>query len=264
LTVNGPSHSIRGAASLLEVRNCDLNSTPWGQLYWTAPENGRLVLTNNLIRARGITVEFDPGQVRSPSLELTQNTWSTSFWCLEFTTFRPLTPSPDGHLVEVRATGNVINGLAVAFNQPQDPAKATLEAAALLPRLVKWEGERNLFGRRDGLLTFAHKYKAQDGAPRVDNLEEWQKLWGSPEKASLQAAVEFQGGEMKDGQDKAPSIRFRLADDSPGKGAGLGGKDLGADVGRVGPGKPYEEWKKTPGYQEWQKKITELLAAPRD
>ena len=33
---------------------------------------------------------------------------------------------------------------------------------------------------------------------------------------------------------------FRLAAGSPGKGAGPGGKDLGADVDQVGPGAAYE------------------------
>jgi hypothetical protein len=261
LTVNGPSHSIRGTASLLEVRNCDLNSTPWGQLYWIAPKSGQLVLTNNLIRARGISVEFEPGQTRSPSVELTQNTWSTTFWCLEFTTGRPLTPGADGHLVQVRATGNVISGPAVALNQSQDKAQAPGEAAALLKRLVNWEGERNLFNSRSGLLTFGHKYKTQDGAPRVGNLDEWRELWGRPEKESLQAAVEFQGGEMSDRPDRMPPSRFRLAPGSPGQGGGPGGKDLGADVDRVGPGKPYDEWRKTPEYEAWQKKVREIMAA---
>ena len=47
-----------------------------------------------------------------------------------------------------------------------------------------------------------------------------------------------------------------------GKGKGKDGKDLGADVDRVGPGKPYEEWKKTPEYKEWCTQIEKLLKGP--
>jgi hypothetical protein len=37
-------------------------------------------------------------------------------------------------------------------------------------------------------------------------------------------------------------------------------KDLGADVDLVGPGAAYERWRQTPAYQEWRRKIEELMA----
>jgi hypothetical protein len=48
-------------------------------------------------------------------------------------------------------------------------------------------------------------------------------------------------------------VDFRLADDSPAKGAGKDGIDLGADLDLVGPGAAYERWKQTPAYQQWLK-----------
>ena len=53
---------------------------------------------------------------------------------------------------------------------------------------------------------------------------------------------------------------FRLRDDSLGKRAGPGGKDLGADVDRIGPGKAYEEWKKTDDYKAWRRQVEDLMA----
>jgi hypothetical protein len=50
---------------------------------------------------------------------------------------------------------------------------------------------------------------------------------------------------------------FRLAPDSPGQGAGEDGRDLGADVTLVGPGRAYDYWTKTPAYQEWLKAATQ-------
>src|SRR5262249_21259755 len=44
---------------------------------------------------------------------------------------------------------------------------------------------------------------------------------------------------------------YRLRADSPGKGAGKDGRDLGADVDLVGPGAAYERWKQTPEHQQW-------------
>lgn len=36
---------------------------------------------------------------------------------------------------------------------------------------------------------------------------------------------------------------FRLAKGGPGRGAGPHGRDLDADVDKLGPGQPYEHWK---------------------
>jgi hypothetical protein len=39
---------------------------------------------------------------------------------------------------------------------------------------------------------------------------------------------------------------------------------FGADVDRVGPGKPYHDWKKTKEYAEWQKKTRALLDGTKE
>lgn len=62
---------------------------------------------------------------------------------------------------------------------------------------------------------------------------------------------------MKSSPETLVPADFRLHPDSAGKGAGPGGKDLGADVDLVGPGAPYERWKKKPEYQEWLKRTSE-------
>jgi hypothetical protein len=46
----------------------------------------------------------------------------------------------------------------------------------------------------------------------------------------------------------------RLDPGWPGKGAGPGGTDIGADLRLAGPGEPYQRWMKTPEYREWRKK----------
>jgi hypothetical protein len=51
---------------------------------------------------------------------------------------------------------------------------------------------------------------------------------------------------------------LRLVAGSPGKGAGEGGKDIGADVDLVGPGAAYQRWKQTPQYQEWLKRTGQV------
>jgi hypothetical protein len=53
----------------------------------------------------------------------------------------------------------------------------------------------------------------------------------------------------------------RLDFGKPGRGAGPGGTDLGADQELVGPGEAYQRWTKTPEYHEWRKKTNALLQA---
>jgi hypothetical protein len=53
----------------------------------------------------------------------------------------------------------------------------------------------------------------------------------------------------------------RLDPGMPGKSAGPGGTNLGADLGLVGPGEPYQRWTKTSEYREWRKKTIALMQA---
>jgi hypothetical protein len=68
------------------------------------------------------------------------------------------------------------------------------------------------------------------------------------------------GGRVIDTSDseQLPRGIIRLDAGVPGKGAGPGGTDLGADLGLVGPGEPYQRWTKTPEYHEWRKKTDAL------
>jgi hypothetical protein len=94
-------------------------------------------------------------------------------------------------------------------------------------------------------------------------LKDWQAVWRMSETKSEEVQPRFQGGDMFDRMRKEPwnlrAADFRLAPGSPGKGAGPGGKDLGADVDLVGPGEAYERWKQTPEYREWRKKTEEVM-----
>jgi hypothetical protein len=94
-------------------------------------------------------------------------------------------------------------------------------------------------------------------APDVQGLAGWKRLWGVQDTESLEGRPRFQGGDPFARSTYAPErltpADFRLRPDSAGKGAGAGGRDLGADVELVGPGPAYERWKKTPEYQQWLK-----------
>jgi hypothetical protein len=77
--------------------------------------------------------------------------------------------------------------------------------------------------------------------------QDWKAFWKTDSVPGLVGELKFQGGDLLSLEPEAraslAATDFRLATGSPGKGKGPGGKDLGADVDKVGPGKPYEEWK---------------------
>ncbi len=93
--------------------------------------------------------------------------------------------------------------------------------------------------------------------------EDWNKPWKAG-AAPLVGVPRFEGGDVLGMTPEAraglPASAFRLTKDSPGKGKGAGGKDLGADVSLVGPGAPYEAWRQSPGYAAWRRYVAGLMA----
>src|SRR4029077_16011655 len=93
------------------------------------------------------------------------------------------------------------------------------------------------------------------------SLAEWNKFWKIAKPTSQVGIPVYQGGDIfAKTPDQLTPADFRLAKDTPGQGVLPGGKDIGADVDKVGPGKPYEDWKKTPDYQAWRKQTAALMA----
>ena len=97
-------------------------------------------------------------------------------------------------------------------------------------------------------------------------LADWQQFWKLERATGSWGRVRFQTESLAEKVIETPqtvsAADFRLRGDSLGKKAGPGGKDLGADVDRVGPGKAYEEWKKTDDYRAWRRQVEDLMAQP--
>src|SRR5205823_4188820 len=130
------------------------------------------------------------------------------------------------------------------------------EADEALRRLVDYREERNLYSLPEGLdflvLTRDHQ-PAATTRPRP-KLADWEKFWGLHDTGSLQAEVKLRG---EDPLWRAGWTGFLgradydLTDKSPGRGAGKGGRNLGADGDLAGDGPGYRNWRKTPAYQQW-------------
>src|SRR5262249_6409143 len=135
----------------------------------------------------------------------------------------------------------------------------------LLPRLMTWRGEKNVYRNVRSLLALRQLMDPSDPKKGIDDgplpgfrtLADWQRVWKASEIGSVQGEIRFEGGDvltkMQTSPERMTAADFRLRPDSPGYRAGKDGKDLGADVDLVGPGVAYERWKKKPEYQQWLK-----------
>jgi len=207
------------------------------------------------------------------SVELNRSTFTTPalHFILELSPTAALGEGDRPPPYDVKVTENVFNsGYFFGFFQdfpryvPEVKALPADQAEALLPRLVAWRGQRNVYSRGISLLGLgavgeSHQAETLQPTRARTTLADWQQLWGRAETDSLQGRVVFQGGDVAIKADTAldqvvPAV-FQLHSDSVGKSAGEGGHDLGADVDYVGPGAAYQRWKTTPAYQEWLRAI---------
>ena len=95
----------------------------------------------------------------------------------------------------------------------------------------------------------------------------WREFWGLKRMRALRRDVALPGRQREGGQErttgKLTADDFRLHNDSDGKGEGTNGRDIGADINKLGPGKAYEAWKKSPARQTWLLTTRQIVdAAP--
>jgi hypothetical protein len=223
-----------------DFRNCLFAGPALRAIAVAYCEDGdRLALTNCVFAGTGRAVLFSyeqDTQASSLRARLVGNTFTALPLAWNHNSSRAL---------QVEARENVVARQGVLEFQGFPRGKSWKELA----KAVRWEGKRNLYPTGRPLVE-------TDEAPAVRSagLGAWNGLWQKPEEGTQTATPRFQGG---DGEGWQAAMRepdyWRLATDSPGKGAGEGGRDLGADVGLVGPGPAYERWKQTPEYRQWLK-----------
>src|SRR5262249_27476294 len=121
---------------------------------------------------------------------------------------------------------------SAAFRKDKTFSRAELEAA--FTRRISWREHRDVYSSDSLSLLY-------EGDFRFFSVGDWEKFWGQKDTGSLI-------GPLRGAKDILPYLpggpldrlfdltRFRLVDGSAGKGAGKGGRDLGADVDVVGPG----------------------------
>jgi hypothetical protein len=98
--------------------------------------------------------------------------------------------------------------------------------------------------------------EGEQKALELQTLQEWRTFWKLEQDGGSVADPVFTVGNVSKRRKVEPESLFprdfRLTRESAGQG-------LGADVDRVGPGKPYEDWKNTPNYNKWLEQTRLLL-----
>jgi serine/threonine protein kinase len=172
--------------------------------------------------------------------------------------------------VQIHLEENVLAGPLLNLYDESGAGEALTraEAQAFLRRLITWSEGHNAVSDASAPMTYYGYWG--DPAPRATLLRDgptpadWQQFWKLERATGSWGRIYFQTESLSEKVIEAPQTvsapDFRLRGDSLGKKAGPGGKDLGADLDRIGPGKAYEEWKKTDEYRAWRSQVEDLMA----
>jgi serine/threonine protein kinase len=248
------------------VRNCELLCSECGFSVYMSPSTPvKSLVVDNCVATQCARIAFWTLGAKESPVRLSRNTWRTEmapFWFLTWRQDQPDTVKPADERVKVlrvNASGNVFDGGSV-FYWHCGPNRVFPES--LLTKLVGWKGEGNVFAGRGALVDVQRGWLSAEPANGTKTLPDWRRFWGTAEADSIRGVVRYRGGDplgkVRLTPEQLTPEDFRLRPDSAGYRAGTGGKDLGADVDLVGPGKAYERWKKTPGYQQWLKETGQL------
>jgi WD40 repeat protein len=252
----------------IEIRNSELYTTTGKGVVAVVNANdgmSRLVLDNCVQTGSWAltTAVYQPGS-EQVSIRLARNTFVAGGFPVELWAMRgpEVYAHKTGPCIEVDAAENVFDGEMglFLFEQSHEAVKdAKLlqlpEAKVLLPRLVGWREQQNVYGAETKLLAW-RVWTPADPAylGQLATAAEWDGFWGLNDTKSVVGRPRFQPANIRvKPVDQITPEDFRLRADSPGYRAGKGGKDLGADVDLVGPGPAYERWKTRPEYQQWLK-----------
>ncbi len=258
---------VNFSGALVEMRSCEF-LRPWSHHYptlvWHSQNRSRLVLENSIVAgAHACVWVFSGGtDLRDVSVQVRNSTLlgrdsSLSFWLNAMPQGQPaFVVEARGNVFDVRTTREN-RFLWFAQNPSGDEPLTAARGEALLSRLAALREDDNVYPADVNLLHLTNtQHKLLTGARPRRTLESWLEFWKAPRSRSVQGHAVFAGDDLVARLDKAPTevgpADFRLAAGSPGKGAGTKGRDLGANVDEVGPGPPYERWKKTAAYQEWR------------
>ena len=248
-------------APRVDLRNCEFLSA-WAQagaVNWSdPPSKGTLRMTNCVSPSWALFLHPSQTELADVRVEFRDNTFVGAYLMSYYSGGELLGDGKRPPPFRITASDNVLQ-VPSLFRVEINPSRAAatdwpLDRVDRLARAaLDWKGDRNVYLPTTGYELW-HGNEAGKMGRVVKPRAAWKAGWGAGDAGGVEAEVRFRSPlrqKAADGPHLLTPEDFRLADDSPGRKAGPGGKDLGADIDLVGPGDAYERWKKTPEYREW-------------
>jgi formylglycine-generating enzyme required for sulfatase activity/serine/threonine protein kinase len=255
------------ASPLLEMQDSEVIARNWGAINWDVTDKGKLVVKNCAIVAWGAVWLHQYSPPQNAEVELTGNSIFASCFCGHRCYKDPVGAGLEKDIprVQIMATRNVARcaqHLCLLEYGDKDRPFRRDPLADWYRDHVAWKGMDNLSSVQEGgkFLTIRPFDLAKGEAWSWSTLKDCKDFWNSDKVPWIEGTPRFAGGDLLQrvlwqDMDNITPAEFRLEAGSPGK-------DLGADVARVGPGAAYVSWTATPEYQEWRKKTEDLGGRP--
>jgi serine/threonine protein kinase/WD40 repeat protein len=283
LTQKGFGFGVEFSGASLELRNTEIICDSWTALSFSRSGAQSAVIEHCILigyEAVLLTESSQPGvfperDVRihhSTLISLNTGTLNCRlYWPvqdrkaeLEKRTSPPVRVHLERNLLDVMGQARKLRGPLTMVFMFDTARHRTTEFMSLMPAFLRWVDKDNVYGGNGPFITFFNEMgKELPYAAEMTSLLSWQRFWKLMPEGSFQVPIQYSGKSLDQrlvaGKIPVEAIHpadFRLARGSPGP----GGKDLGADVDRVGPGAAYEAWKQTPAYKDWQNKIESLMS----
>jgi hypothetical protein len=259
-----------GASPLVDVKYSEVFSSNWTAIDCGLTDRARIAIENCWLGGKwalGI-FQFDKPS-REAEVELTDNTLVTdsNLWGHRFNQNPVEFAKEDFRSVRFKVVGNVFQSrreFGVVEYGGADKPNRPAAVADWYRDHITWETSDNLFAIKGDFLAFHQGGKSQELTWKTS--KDWQAFWKGEKDLGMEGTPRFAAGNLLERLEKDPlsltPADFRLQKGSPGQGAVPDGKDLGADMDRIGPGAAYENWQKAPPYQEWLKMTDNLMGRP--
>jgi serine/threonine protein kinase len=221
---------------------------------WGSPSEGRLLIQNSCCAAiDAIRLRNQPREFPA-SIELLRSAFVNAHAVSVI--LRRNSPDPMGGLrplrkFNFRAEDCVFDAkdeLFVIHEPPGLPPNSNLANGFMLDRLINWTGSRNLYD----VQMFAILLGQSGPTTLIPDFAKWQQSWFGREASSEQSQILLLGNRPTFEppmvyQPRAFDLRMtiRTPDGTP---AG----PRGAPLDRIGPGKAYEQWSRSPEAKAWR------------
>jgi hypothetical protein len=243
---------------MVEIWNTEVIGASKNPVHWAFPSRGKMLLEQSILTGtyglacsvRSVPVEELFLNVRACTI-VGENALGVGWY--------PQSAKPKSRpSFTVDFSGNVLHAkshLVGLWDEGKTPEWTRVALDFL--SCWKWKDGTNLLGPARPFLLLQQKPYPEDKPVRFP--EDWKAFWKSESVPGIVGEPRFAGVDplalTPEARVSLSAADYRLADGSPGKG-------LGADVDKVGPGKPYDEWKKTPEYKKWCEEIDKLFKGP--